>query len=258
MKGYSGYRRGAEPVNDMHDLRHHHIDPDSWTVDEYEKMFGSRSRNHAHGGVTTHFGDLTPALCKFIEDSEVVVGCVAWLTAKPILSALEGRRVQIVVQKEDFLRPDLTPNAGLAKYLRQAYGRIHGGLVRYEFPHPLRDADSLDFEDMDAVRCVGNHNSEKSPSRPRMHHKFLVRLEQNYSAGDEELVGSTGWFRPLAVWTGSFNFSAAAGKSFENAIEIHDTPIATDYFSEYLRVASLSEPLDWESEWAMPEWRIGT
>ncbi|HEY6900413.1 MAG TPA: hypothetical protein VI233_07215, partial [Puia sp.] len=43
----------------------------------------------------------------------LIVGCVAWLTSLPILDALaQCKNVQILVQKEDFLRPDIdTPHS---------------------------------------------------------------------------------------------------------------------------------------------------
>ena len=86
-----------------------------------------------------------------------------------------------------------------------------------------------------------------------MHHKFLVRLEYN-----DRAESASDYLLPVAVWTGSFNFSKNAGYSFENAVEIHDAVIATAYFEEFARVMSLSEPLEWESAWVYPEWRIGT
>jgi phosphatidylserine/phosphatidylglycerophosphate/cardiolipin synthase-like enzyme len=63
---------------------------------------------------------------------------------------------------------------------------------------------------------------------------------------------------PYAVWTGSYNFTKNAGMSFENALYIEDQPIVDAYMAEYAQIFSLSEPLDWTSEWSVPEYRIGT
>ena len=60
------------------------------------------------------------------------------------------------------------------------------------------------------------------------------------------------------VWTGSYNISQTATKSLENAVVIRDQVIAEAYFNEWSQIMALSEPLDWESEWVAPEWRIGT
>jgi hypothetical protein len=44
-------------------------------------------------------------------ENGAIFGCVAWLTLIPILKALSKcDNVQIIVQKEDFLRPDLDQN----------------------------------------------------------------------------------------------------------------------------------------------------
>ena len=39
---------------------------------------------------------------------------------------------------------------------------------------------------------------------------------------------------------------------------IEDEAIAQAYYNEWNQLAALSEPLDWDSEWCHPEWRIGT
>ena len=63
---------------------------------------------------------------------------------------------------------------------------------------------------------------------------------------------------PYAVWTGSFNLTKNASYSFENAIYTTDSEIVRAYYNEYGQIASMSEPLDWESDWIEPEWRIGS
>ena len=63
---------------------------------------------------------------------------------------------------------------------------------------------------------------------------------------------------PYKVWTGSFNFTNNAERSFENAVVLEEPSIVQAYFKEFQQIAALSEPLDWESEWVEPEWRIGT
>lgn len=210
-------------------------------------------RTTESGSVTAHFGDLTERAVRFIESSPAIVGCVAWLTERRLLRALAGRDTSIVVQKEDFLRPDARITAGWAARLRADYAALRNSYARFQFPEPLGLSSYATDPRLEPVRCVGNHNSNKSPSMPRMHHKFLVRLEH-----DDRAEPAADHLRPVAVWTGSFNFSKNAGYSFENSVEIHDPVIARSYFEEFSRVMSLSEPLEWESEWVYPEWRIGT
>lgn len=212
----------------------------------------ARERSVEAGNTIAHFGDLTSAAIAFIEASPAVIGCVAWLTELRILSALRNRPVALIVQKEDFLRPDAFAVSNWKQRLRTAYGALSGGFDRFEFPAPLSSASVATDPSIEAVRCVGNHNSERLPAMPRMHHKFLVRVERDTTSRSWEPV------RPLAVWTGSFNFSANGGRSFENAVEIHDPEIAAGYVAEFARVATLSEQLDWTSDWVDAEWRIGT
>ena len=105
---------------------------------------------------------------------------------------------------------------------------------------------------IEAVRCVGNHNSQRVPAFPRMHHKFIVLCK--------EIGGEDGYrnYEPYEVWTGSFNFTKNAGFSFENAVVLRDADIVKAFFREYAQIAALSEPLNWEAEWVAPEWRVGS
>src|SRR5712692_3136819 len=63
------------------------------------------------GKILVFFKNLEDHLIRFVQEADVVVGCVAWVTSEPILKALAKKKgVSLVVQKEDFLRPDLPPN----------------------------------------------------------------------------------------------------------------------------------------------------
>ena len=50
--------------------------------------------------VTVHFTDIERALCEFIDESEEVVGCVAWLKSRPILRALQNRPCTLLVTSD--------------------------------------------------------------------------------------------------------------------------------------------------------------
>jgi hypothetical protein len=52
-------------------------------------------------------------------------------------------------------------------------------------------------------------------------------------------------------------FTENANRSLENAVLIEDCETSA-YYREWERILALSEPLDWESEWGAPEWRIGS
>jgi hypothetical protein len=206
-------------------------------------------RSTESGPVTAHFGKLKAPLIDFIRGSNNIVGCVAWLTEFDVLDALSTVDTAIVVQKEDFLRPD---SGGYKKNKLQAkYEKVTNNWERHWFPAPLGQLSYLSDPVVDGVRCAGNSNAEKKPASPRMHHKFLVRFEFDMTNDGPVAI-------PTAVWTGSFNFSHNAGNSLENAVVIEDLKIAGAYFSEFCRVAAISEPLDWESEYVAPQWRIGS
>jgi hypothetical protein len=206
--------------------------------------------NHStsSGSVSCYFKNLAPHLISKIKKYDCVVGCVAWLTEPSVLDALaETKGCSIVVQKEDFLRPD--SNNLTSKALHELYSRLKvGGLSRYYMPSLMSLSYCSNWE-LEAVRCVGVANIAKQAASPRMHHKFVVFGNLN----------PEGWcFEPKAVWTGSFNFTHNGRNSLENAVFIEDEKIANAYFQEYSQVYALSEPLDWKSVWVAPEYRIGS
>ena len=122
---------------------------------------------------------------------------------------------------------------------------------------------------IDAVRCMGNHNADKLPAFPRMHHKFLLFCHQTFETWPSERwdEASDDWSptdeilvipRPYAVWTGSFNFTQNASNSFENALYTTRPAIVQAYHQEWAWIEALSEPLNWDTPWVSPEWRLGT
>ena len=109
------------------------------------------------------------ALLEYIDEYNTIAGCVAWLTDYDILEALATKEfVSIIVQKEDFLRPDIKGSKG---QLRQLYNSLPSSQRRcVEDLFPLSYCGDPTLE---AIRCVGNHNTDKKTAFPRMHHKFL-------------------------------------------------------------------------------------
>lgn len=124
----------------------------------------------------------------------MITGCVAWLTSTPVLDALaKVPRVQLIVQKEDFLRPDGVRQSRGNKWhrdLRERYARLHGiswssiprpadGFIDRLFAHNrLRNDFSRAIDKgIEPVRCLGESGSQPGNQAGafRMHHKFLVR-----------------------------------------------------------------------------------
>jgi hypothetical protein len=204
-------------------------------------------------------------LLTLITEYPYVLGCVAWLTDMRVLDALATRKgVNILVQKEDFLRPDLDGAADFAVTLRRAYDRLE--TVERHYAPGIAPELSYCSGAGAAIRCVGNYNADKHPAWPRMYNKFLVFCSEYKRVDVEAYDWSVEWdgdrsypyLRPDCVWTGSYNITFNAQKSFENAVILRDPDIADAYAREWAQILALSEPLDWQARWSAPEYRIGS
>ena len=225
-------------------------------VEDNSTSFGDNSIVDSKRDTQVYFRNIEGHLLRHIEEANVVLGCVAWLTSEPILEALATKDyISIIVQKEDFLRPDMdSGNRNSWKnWLQGKYMSLKSGLDRFMFDNLLEHVSYCADPSIEAIRCVGNYNRDKKPAYPRMHNKFLI-----FAKIVE--VDKDSWSKviPYAVWTGSFNLTKNASYSFENAIYTTDSEIVRAYYNEYGQIASMSEPLDWESDWIEPEWRIGS
>ena len=212
--------------------------------DEYPEPLKNHNTNGNVARVV--FVDLADALVAEIQQATYVVGCIAWLTHLRILDTLARKKgVSIILQKEDFLRPDA--GGPTQETLRRKYDAITptNGESFWDETNPnnlLARVNTCSPPEI-GIRCCGVA-SQKGNARPRMHHKFAVFLNAN--------------FKPYRVWTGSYNWTNNAELSFENAVVLDDKSIVSAYFKEFQQIAALSEPLDWTSEYVQPEYRIGT
>lgn len=217
--------------------------------------------------ISAYFRDLEIHLTQKIKEYPIVVGCVAWLTNERIISALSKKsRVSLIIQKEDFLRPDTGSWSG--QKLRKLYESLPPGPAHDFDQHWgdfIEELNQCAVWDAEPIRWMGNFNTEKHPAFPRMHNKFLVFCDMESvkgpafdGHGDEEFSSVV----PKAVWTGSFNMTDNAVRSLENAVFIKDASISKTYFDEWQHIFSLSEPIkceNWERKWHPPQWfRVGT
>lgn len=216
--------------------------------------------------ISVYFRNIEDELICKINEYPVVVGCVAWLTNERILKALSSRkRISIIIQKEDFLRPDSGDWSG--RKLREMYASLPPGASCYcatgEWWGSL--LASLNWHgswEAQSIRWLGNFNTEKNPAFPRMHNKFLIFCDINEKTGndsnfDEKHIEIV----PRAVWTGSFNLTHNATLSLENATYIKDLEIVNAYYAEWQYIFALSESIPnefWNSAWEPPDFRIGT
>lgn len=207
-----------------------------------------------------YFRDLEGPLLRHIGEADAVVGCVAWLTNLKVLNALASKQAaSIIVQKEDFLRPDLDQlKPDWKTELRTHYEAIcpirspgHWGAGWLEvrtsnesigLGSPLHEV---------GLRCIGHRKALES-AMPRMHHKFLVFLRKKDESDPEVEEGA--WpYQPYAVWTGSYNITKNGNASLENALFVQDDRLAEAYCGEWAQLIEVSESLDWTSEYAAPE-----
>ncbi len=207
-------------------------------------------------GISVYFRNIEYELCRHIKNASIIIGAVAWLTNYDVLDALASvEHVSIIVQKEDFLRPDVGEPSNFKETLREKYSNLKNDFDRFDFTTRLGTMSTNGCPSIAPVRCVGNYNRKRSPSFPRMHNKFLIFAKYNDDHdSNKEWIG----LKPYGVWTGSYNISLAATKSLENAVYITKKGIVDAYYNEYSQIAAISEPLDWETDWIEPEWRIGT
>lgn len=98
---------------------------------------------------------------------------------------------------------------------------------------------------IDPVRRVGPLNVAGAPAVPRAHHKFAVFCR---------LVSDSGWpdLEAYEVWSDSYNWTANATRSLEDAVVLSDDEIVGSFYREWEQAYAVSEPLDWDSPWAMP------
>lgn len=207
-----------------------------------------------------YFKNLESNLIKHIKTADAVVGCVAWLTSDAVLEALaEKNAASIIIQKEDFLRPDLDSSFGCWKTkLRARYDSIKPiSTPNNDFSGWFETANTNEVTGFGSpfasvgIRCVGHHRGSEV-TQPRMHHKFLVFLRHVDPKDICEEEDS--WpYAPFAVWTGSFNVTKNGSASLENALYLEDSAIAAAFCKEWAQLVEISEPLDWENEYATPE-----
>lgn len=228
------------------------------TVGQLHPSMQSLDHSVTSGNVRVVFRDIEPFIVNAIREHDSVFGCVAWLTNRNILRALASRQdTSIIVQKEDFLRPDRGGPRGAE--LRRLYKKLpndRGNDGTYHFGYNC--ASGLETE---AVRCVG-YASNKDRTIPRMHHKFLVLCSQ-----EKEPESGCVQVTPEAVITGSYNMTENATRSLENIVFIKDGAIASAYYDEFVTIYGISESLDWTKPYVDPNYgpengdagpRIGT
>lgn len=200
------------------------------------------------------------------ENDTYIIGCVAWLTDFDILDAMKGKSCGILVQKEDFLRPDeWSASNNWKDTLRLKYQNTKCRTIsdqhfmEFDFDSKLNEATRYHKMSQYAeIRCAGhntNNTQEKHYTKPLMHNKFLVfgKLPIKKTLDGDVICEDAGPFEPMEVWTGSFNMSSNASHSLENVVLIKNKEVAIAYSKEWANLYFDSEKLDWTSDWHAPD-----
>lgn len=187
-----------------------------------------------------------------------IVGCVAWLTYEGILRELAKKRgVSIVVQKEDWFRSDGQQSWSTTRALYDALTPIPSEIFFREGCGSdtwtyLDRIYTSEVETIDAVRCCGI--AGQGSSKPKMHHKFLVGMEERDVEARDGTTHTV--LRPIAVATGSLNPTKTGERSLENVVIISSEAIADQFFDEWMFIVDQSEPLDWTSVEPKCGWEV--
>lgn len=236
------------------------------TDDRFVTEYWNPLKNHIriNDEIELHFDKLEDNIIRHIKESDTVLGCVAWLTNKKILEALQNVKSSIIVQKEDFLRPDSYKSDNFTKELKEMYKKlipvqqpeprrwsfehligidIDGCTGNYSIIKPLISHIGGQTEEIESVRCLGNINTDRNPAFPRMHHKFMIFLKRG---------------KPNCVWTGSFNMTYNGTNSLENAVVLTNPDVVVSYINEWSCLLTNSENLNWNQEWCAQFIRFGS
>jgi hypothetical protein len=212
--------------------------------DGKQKDFSTKGENNE---IEVYFKNIEKTIINKIKQYKYVVGCVAWLTNKNILKELaKCKSVLIIVQEEDFLRPDTNFNGDKLKWkekIKKLYSKLEKGPIDSMCwgVNSGRD-DSIET----GIRRFGLVNEKKIPAFPRMHNKFIFcynELEYIMN-GDEYKFITDG-----EVITGSYNYTENSNNSLENIIGIKDKKIINGYFKQFVEISTMSMPLNWDGEW---------
>lgn len=223
------------------------IEKDSFNLIELEIMrdlnrFIQIDNSIKVGQIEVVFRNVIPRLINEIKEHDLVFGCIAWLTVKNVLKELQNKQCQIVLQKEDFLRPDLVSHLSDKDKgcLKDLYDNLSCNLSTTQFSYKIKELSLDGILDLTPITCFGYYNQNLKHCTPKMHNKFFI-----FAKIDKE----SNKIKPLKVWTGSANITNMSIHSLENGVIIDDKEIAEHYMKEYENIYFLSEKLNWNSNW---------
>ena len=197
------------------------------SAENYGRLRESYLDSYCSAMIKPIYRNIEQELVKEIGRHDLILGCVAWLTSIPVLTALQGKNVQFVVQQEDWLRPDSND------LTMEAQRRLYDGLKGID--NYTAWASTSNYHNISPIRLSGKPKNHKR-NNARMHHKFLLfgrYGEVEYEGGTVNGVGKP--FIDL-VWTGSYNLTHNATRSLENGVFIRSEEVAESYYNEWRQI----------------------
>lgn len=218
-------------------------------------------------------GDLESNLIKHLSSTietygyrSTIVGCVAWLKHRKILSGLcNSNRCLLVINSEKYdtwgggkMKDEYKKLPRFLEPLYVAFEHLEGVLSALETNRKTGSGYA-------AVRTFGNPSMTTNAkyNKGLEHCKYLVFFKKKPFVRNKlgryepapKIVSSEGGSEktsarnvefldvPCAVWTGSMNMTHASETHHENAIFIEDEKIAMAYFRDFENTFAVSKPL---------------
>lgn len=130
--------------------------------------------------IEVYFKNIENNIINKIKKYKNVIGCVAWLTNENILKELAKKdTVIIIIQEEDFLRPDNNFDGNKLNWKNKIYNlyknieKNNGDIMFNNLGINTRWSTSS------GIRRLGNVNVNKVSAFPRMHNKFIICFNDN-------------------------------------------------------------------------------
>lgn len=213
--------------------------------------------------IQPYFENLEENLIAHIEKSTYIIGCVAWLTNRNIIEALENiKGVKIIINKEEYISSKMQSGQKFSnKCLQGRYNEIPDFFENNCGCCNIKMCQCQNFRNIfeDCINHDNNDNifqNELNDSRKKdssvisrrsgailtcgivnnyskMHHKFLIFFDND--------------MKPMGVWTGSYNLSVNGNFSLENALYITDKEVIAEYIKEFIVIYPYSESYNWDS-----------
>ena len=199
--------------------------------------------------IEIYFKNIERQIINKIKKYDNVVGCIAWLTNENILVELAKKKsVLIIVQEEDFLRPDINFDGNNKKWKKKIF-KLYNELQKNKKNIPLNcfGISYMQCGVNSGIRRLGKINENKLPAFPRMHNKFIIC----YNDFEFEIVENEPKDFKIngEILSGSYNYTENSNNSLENVVCIKDEEIVYRYYLQFAEIAIMSVPLDWNSEW---------